>query len=108
MVFTGDTLLIRGNGRTDFQGGSSDKLYDSIMNKLYTLPDETFVYPAHDYKGMNVSSIDEEKKHNTRINQNVLKEDFIKLMSDLKLSNPKKIMDAVPLNMNCGIKLNVV
>jgi glyoxylase-like metal-dependent hydrolase (beta-lactamase superfamily II) len=102
MVFTGDALLIRGNGRTDFQQGSSEKLYESVTKKLYTLSDDTLVYPAHDYKGMMVSSIDEEKKYNLRINARVTKDEFVKTMGELKLANPKKIHEAVPANMVCG------
>ena len=101
-VFTGDALLIRGTGRTDFQQGSSDKLYESVHRKLFTLPDETQVYPAHDYRGQTASSIELEKKFNPRIGMNRTKRDFIKTMSELKLANPKKIQEAVPANLACG------
>lgn len=102
-IFTGDALLIRGSGRTDFQQGSSDKLYDSVHNHLFTLPEETKVYPAHDYRGQTSSSIDLEKKFNPRLGFKKTKEEFIKTMSELKLANPKKIHEAVPANLACGI-----
>ena len=101
-VFTGDTLFVRRTGRTDFQGGSSENLYDSIMNKLYTLPEETIVYPAHNYSGIFATSIDEEKRLNSRISQGVNKSDFITFMSSLDLPYPKKFDVAVPANMRCG------
>lgn len=101
-VFTGDALLIRGTGRTDFQQGSSDQLYESVHNKLFTLPAETQVYPGHDYKGQTKSSIELEKKFNPRLGLSQSKYDFIKTMSELKLANPKKIHEAVPANMACG------
>lgn len=102
-LFTGDTLSIRAAGRTDFQNGDSVKLFESIQ-KLYQLPDETIVYPGHDYKGMNQSTIGEEKKFNIRIKSETTQEEFIKTMSELKLANPKKIHEAVPANLNCGQK----
>ncbi len=102
MIFTGDALLIRGTGRTDFQSGSAKALYHSISDKLYSLPDYTIVYPGHDYKGLTASTIGEEKLFNQRINSSVLEEDFIKTMSNLKLANPKKIQEAVPANLQCG------
>lgn len=101
-VFTGDTLLIRGTGRTDFQQGSSEKLYQSVHEKLFKLPDETQVYPAHDYRGQTVSTIGLEKKFNPRLGAGKSKEEFIKIMSELKLANPKKIHEAVPANLACG------
>ncbi len=102
MVFTGDTLLIRGCGRTDFQQGSSEDLYDNVLKKLFSLPDMTHVYPAHDYKGRSVSSIGEEKKFNPRLGIGKTKEQFKKIMDDLNLAKPKKIDIAVPANMKCG------
>lgn len=99
-VFTGDTLLIRGCGRTDFQGGSSEKLYESVHNKLYKLPSEYTVYPAHDYNGRTASSIGEEIKLNPRLNKS--KEEFINIMKNLNLAYPKLIDVAVPQNLNCG------
>lgn len=101
-VFTGDTLMIRANGRTDFQEGSAQKLYESVRTKLFTLPDDTLVYPAHDYKGFTSSSIGAEKKYNARLSQQRSLEDFVKIMADLKLAPPKKIDVAVPANLKCG------
>ena len=102
MVFTGDALLIRSNGRTDFQQGSSERLFESVKSKLYSLPDETLLYPGHDYKGETVSTIGEEKLYNTRIKASTPKEVFIKTMSELNLAQPKKIHEAVPANLKCG------
>ncbi|RYX99664.1 MBL fold metallo-hydrolase [bacterium] len=101
MVFTGDVLLIRGCGRTDFQQGSSEKLYNSVYQKIFTLPDNTLVYPAHDYKGMEVSTVYEEKNFNCRL-ANKTKDEFVKIMSELNLPYPKKIQEAVPANIVCG------
>lgn len=102
-IFTGDALLVRGCGRTDFQEGSSEKLYESVRNKLFALPDETIVYPAHDYKGFSQSSIGLEKRLNPRLNLGLKKDDFIRIMAKLKLSYPKKIQEAVPANLQCGL-----
>lgn len=102
MVFTGDALLIRGTGRTDFQQGSAEKLYESIHEKIFALPDETKVYPGHDYRGQTVSTVELEKKFNPRLGHGRTKEDFKKIMSELKLDNPKKIHEAVPANLACG------
>lgn len=101
-VFTGDTLLIRGNGRTDFQKGSSEALYNSIMNTLYLLPEDTLVYSGHDYAGFTSSTIGLEKKYNKRITAQTTKEQFVYTMSQLKLDLPKKIDIAVPANLTCG------
>jgi len=101
-VFTGDCLLIRGCGRTDFQEGSSEKLFHSVREKLFKLPDETIVYPAHDYKGIACTSILEEKKFNPRLNLDLDFNAFKKIMSELKLPPPKQIEKAVPANLNCG------
>lgn len=101
-VFTGDALLIRGTGRTDFQQGSSASLYDSITQKLFTLPEETLVYPAHDYRGFTASTIKEEKLFNPRVGSGKTKEEFIEIMDNLKLDMPKKIQIAVPANLVCG------
>ena len=101
-VFTGDTLLIRGTGRTDFQNGSSRAQYDSIFNRLLKLPDETLVYPAHDYKGDTVSTIGEEKRYNPRLQVRSVDE-YIELMSNLKLPNPKMMDVAIPANMHVGL-----
>ena len=101
-VFTGDTLLIRGTGRTDFQGGSASDEYDSIHEKLLTLPDDILVYPGHDYKGDTVSTIGEERQHNPRL-QVAGKADFIKLMDNLNLVNPKMMDVAVPANQQVAM-----
>lgn len=101
-LFTGDALLIRGCGRTDFQNGDSAQLYRSITTVLFAFSDDTLVYPAHDYKGMTVSTIGEEKRHNPRVSGKSASE-FIELMSDLDLGVPKKIMEAVPANRACGL-----
>lgn len=102
MVFTGDALFIRGTGRTDFQQGSSEALYKSVNEKLFTLPDSTLVYPAHDYKGMWNSTVGEEKKYNPRLGGGKTLAEFVEIMNNLKLANPKKIDVAVPANMRCG------
>jgi glyoxylase-like metal-dependent hydrolase (beta-lactamase superfamily II) len=102
-VFTGDTLLIRGTGRTDFQNGDPAAQYDSLFNKLLKLPEQTLVYPAHDYKGMTVSSIGEEKRHNPRL-QVTDKQAYIGMMNSLKLDNPRLMDVAVPANRACGLK----
>lgn len=101
-VFTGDALLIRGNGRTDFQQGSSEKLWESIQRRLFELPPDTLVFPAHDYRGHTVSSIGMEKNFNPRLGKGKTKEEFIKTMAELKLPDPKKIHEALPANMACG------
>ena len=102
MIFTGDALLIRGCGRTDFQQGSADDLYDSVHEKLFQLPDDTIVYPGHDYRGLTSTTIGLEKAHNPRLGIKNSREDFKKIMSELKLANPKKIHEAVPANLACG------
>lgn len=101
-VFTGDTLLIRGTGRTDFQHGDPRAQYDSLFNKLLRLPDETQVFPAHDYKGDTVSTIGEEKRFNPRL-QVKSAEDYVHLMNNLNLANPKMMDVAVPANMRQGL-----
>ena len=100
-LFSGDTLLIRGTGRTDFQNGDAADQYHSIFGKLLTLPDNTRVYPAHDYKGWTVSSIAEEKAYNPRLQVSNEKE-YVLLMSELKLASPKWMDVAVPANLACG------
>jgi sulfur dioxygenase len=100
-VFTGDALFIRGCGRTDFQQGSAETLYHSIHDKLFQwLPDDCSVYPGHDYKGLSVSSIGEEKKYNPRLTKT--KEQFVEIMKNLNLPPPKKINESVPANMEDG------
>lgn len=105
MVFTGDTLMIRGTGRTDFQNGDASLQYDSIVNKLFTLPDSTTVYPGHDYKGESISTIALEKKLNPRL-AGKTKEEYVKLMSELNLAYPKMMNIAVPANLSIGKDVN--
>jgi glyoxylase-like metal-dependent hydrolase (beta-lactamase superfamily II) len=100
-VFTGDTLLIRGTGRTDFQNGDPAAQYDSLFGKLLTLPEATRVYPAHDYNGMTSSSIGEEKRHNPRL-QVSSRQAYIDLMNSLDLDDPRLMDVAVPANRACG------
>ena len=97
MVFTGDTLLIRGSGRTDFQNGDAESAYDSIFNKLLILPEDTLVYPGHDYKGDTVSTIGEEKAFNPRL-QVRSKQEYATIMANLGLPSPKLMDVAVPAN----------
>jgi glyoxylase-like metal-dependent hydrolase (beta-lactamase superfamily II)/rhodanese-related sulfurtransferase len=101
-VFTGDTLLIRGTGRTDFQNGSARAQYESIFGRLLKLPDETMVFPAHDYKGDTVSTIGEEKRFNPRLQVRSVDE-YVELMSNLKLPNPKLMDVVLPANMHVGL-----
>jgi glyoxylase-like metal-dependent hydrolase (beta-lactamase superfamily II)/rhodanese-related sulfurtransferase len=101
-VFTGDTLLIRGTGRTDFQNGSARDQYESLFGRLLKLPDETLVYPAHDYKGDTVSTIGEERAFNPRLQVKSVDE-YVDLMSKLNLPNPKMMDVAVPANMRQGL-----
>jgi rhodanese-related sulfurtransferase len=101
-VFTGDTLLIRGTGRTDFQNGDPRAEYESIFGRLLKLPEATMVYPAHDYKGDSVSTIGEEKAFNPRLQVRSVDE-FVDLMNNLKLPNPKMMDVAVPANMKIGL-----
>ena len=100
-LFSGDTLLINGTGRTDFQNGDSKDAYNSIFNKLLKLPDETFLYPAHDYKGEKVSTIGKEKKQNPRLQVSSVDE-YVELMNNLNLKKPKKIDFNVSKNINLG------
>lgn len=100
-VFTGDTLFIRGTGRTDFQNGDPRAQYDSLFNKLLKLPDQTLVFPAHDYKGETVSTIGEEKAYNPRL-QVKSKAEYVEIMENLNLANPKQMDVAVPVNLAIG------
>jgi sulfur dioxygenase len=102
LLFTGDTLLIRGCGRTDFQQGSSNDLYRNVHSKLFTLDEGTLVYPGHDYKGRTVSSIGEEKEYNPRLTKS--ESEFSQLMAELGLPYPKKIDVALPANLQCGVQ----
>ncbi len=101
-VFTGDTLLIRGTGRTDFQNGDARAQYDSLFNKLLKLPQQTLVYPAHDYHGQTCSTIDEEKQFNLRLQVNSV-EQYVTIMDNLNLPKPRLIDIAVPANLKCGL-----
>lgn len=103
MLFTGDTLLIRKTGRTDFQWGSAERLYYSIKNKIFTLPDSTILYPGHDYTGQMMSTVDEEKKYNTRIRSNTTLEEFIETMQAVKLDYPRYIDIALTANIQLGL-----
>lgn len=102
-VFTGDVLLIRGTGRTDFQNGDPYKSYDSIFNKLFQLPEDTLLYPAHDYKGWTVSTLGEEKEWNPRL-QVKTADEYAEIMNNLDLEDPKLMDVAVPANLRCGRK----
>ena len=101
-VFTGDSLLIGGCGRTDFQQGDSGMLYDSIVEKLFTLPPDTLVFPGHDYNGNTVSTIRQEMQKNSRLGEGKSRGEFIEIMSNLKLPYPKHIDAALPANLACG------
>ena len=105
-VFTGDTLLINGTGRTDFQNGSSYAAYDSLFNKLLKLPENTFVYPAHDYNCKKYSTIKNEKSNNPRL-QVSSKEEYAEIMNNLNLANPKMMDIAVPANVK-GLTINQI
>ena len=102
MAFTGDTLLIRGCGRTDFQEGSAAQLYTSVHKKVFSLPDECLIYPAHDYHGRTVSTVGEEKRHNPRLAEHIDAETFIQIMDGLNLKYPAQIDIALPINLRCG------
>ncbi|MDT8448344.1 MAG: MBL fold metallo-hydrolase [bacterium] len=105
MVFTGDALFIRGCGRTDFQQGSPERLWDSVKNQLFTLPDATKVYPGHDYKGMTMTTVAEEKALNPRLGGTKTKEEFVQIMNNLNLPYPKKLDASLPANLACGMVL---
>ena len=102
MLFSGDALLIEACGRTDFQSGDAHALYKSITEKLFTLPDETLVYPAHDYEGRQVSTIGQEKQRNPRLKTGTTESEFVQIMDSLNLPYPRKIDFAVPGNTACG------
>ncbi|MBP6981522.1 MBL fold metallo-hydrolase [Candidatus Gracilibacteria bacterium] len=103
MVFTGDALLIRKTGRTDFQQGSPEKLFHSIKEKIYTLPESTKIYPGHDYTGQIMSTVAEEKQYNTRIKADTKVEELKEILDALKLDYPKYIDIALPANMKLGL-----
>lgn len=102
MVFTGDAVLIRGCGRTDFQEGNSEQLYDSVHSQIFSLPGDYLLYPAHDYTGQTVSTVAEEKELNPRLTKP--KSDFVLIMQQLNLPYPKQIDRALPANLVCGIQ----
>ena len=102
-AFTGDALLIRGCGRTDFQQGDARRLYRSVHDKIFVLPDDTLIYPAHDYQGRTVTTVDEEKRFNPRLGVAIAEDAFVEIMAKLKLAAPKKIDEAVPANLKCGM-----
>ena len=106
MIFTGDALLVRGCGRTDFQEGSSEKLFHSVRRKIFSLPDTTIVYPGHDYRGFSKTTVDLEKRTNPRLMLSIQKDQFIEIMANLKLPYPKRINEAVPANQLCGLLTN--
>lgn len=102
MAFTGDALLIRGCGRTDFQQGSARTLFRSVREQVFSLPDTCAIYPGHDYTGLTSSSVAEEKAHNPRLGLGIREEDFCGYMDNLGLAHPKKMEVAVPANLKCG------
>lgn len=106
-VFTGDALLIGGCGRTDFQQGDAGRLYDSVHKKLFALPPDTLVYPAHDYHGNTVSTIKQEMAKNARLGGGKTRDEFIQIMRDLKLPYPKQIDRALPANQACGREFEI-
>lgn len=101
-IFTGDALFVRGNGRTDFQNGSAEQLYDAITQRIFTLPDDTQIWPGHDYKGHTVTTVGEEKRFNPRL-ANKTKAEFVKIMDSLGLPAPKYLHEAVPANREVGL-----
>ncbi len=103
VVFTGDILLIHGSGRTDFQSGDAARSYDSITGRLFTLPDGTLVYPAHDYQGFTCGTIGEERRFNPRLGGGRSREEYIHIMQSMKLDKPGLIDVAVPGNRACGL-----
>ena len=102
-VFTGDALLVRDCGRTDFQAGSSTTLYKSINDKIFSLDEKTTIYPGHDYYGFTASTVKEEKQFNNRLGNGKTEDEFVEIMANLDLALPKKIKESVPGNTNCGL-----
>lgn len=102
-AFTGDALFIRGTGRTDFQQGSAETLYRSIHDKIFTLPDDTILWPGHDYRGMTFTTVGEEKRHNPRVGDGKTSDQFVAIMERLDLPAPKKLDIAVPANLHVGV-----
>ena len=103
-VFTGDALLIRGCGRTDFQAGDAPTLYQSVTQKIFTLPDSTAIYPGHDYRGFTASTVGEERTHNPRLGGSKNQGEFVAIMDNLRLDPPTRIKESVPANRRCGIE----
>jgi sulfur dioxygenase len=102
MAFTGDCLLVRGSGRTDFQQGDPHAMYRSVHDQILTLPPQCLLYPAHDYRGLTVTSVAEEKRYNPRLGGNIGEDDFAGYMNNLGLPHPKQIDVAVPAHLKCG------
>ena len=102
MAFTGDCLFVRGTGRTDFQQGDPHAMYHSIYQQIFTLPDSCLLYPAHDYRGLTVTSVREERRFNPRLGGEIAERDFTGYMNNLRLAHPKKLDVAVPANLKCG------
>ena len=102
-VFTGDALLVRDCGRTDFQAGDSVTLYNSINDKIFSLDDATTIYPGHDYHGFTASTVKEEKQFNNRLGNGKTEDEFVEIMANLDLALPRKIKESVPGNMACGL-----
>jgi glyoxylase-like metal-dependent hydrolase (beta-lactamase superfamily II)/rhodanese-related sulfurtransferase len=103
MAFTGDCLLIRGTGRTDFQGGDPHVMFRAVHNQIFTLPEACLLYPAHDYRGLTVTSVGEERRFNPRLGGELCEGDFTGYMTNLRLPHPKQIDVAVPANLKCGM-----
>ena len=106
MAFTGDALLIRGCGRTDFQQGDARTLFRSVRERIFSLPERCLVYPGHDYRGLSVTSVGEEKLFNPRLAESIGEDDFVGYMTHLGLAHPKQMEAAVPANLNCGKPLH--
>jgi sulfur dioxygenase len=106
MAFTGDALLIRGCGRTDFQEGDAHTLFRSVRERIFSLPERCLVYPGHDYRGLSVTSVGEEKLFNPRLAESIGEEDFVGYMTHLGLAHPKQMEAAVPANLKCGKPLH--
>lgn len=102
MAFSGDALLIRGAGRTDFQQGDAARLFRSVRTQIFSLPPRCLIYPGHDYEGRTVTTVAEERAHNPRLGDHVREEDFIGYMNNLGLPHPKRLAEAVPANLECG------
>jgi rhodanese-related sulfurtransferase len=102
MAFTGDALLIRGCGRTDFQQGDARRLFRSVRSQIFSLPEDCTLYPGHDYRGLTATSVGEEKLYNPRLAESIGEEDFVGYMTNLGLAHPKQMAIAVPANLRCG------